>query len=112
MQETSLTPIIIAGSTRLLIPTISEYLEQIVGIENARKLQLPLPTDLVSHATSSAPIQPLSNQDADVLIDTFPSLGSLEQGTRGVDGTRTLVDCLGSSTAFYLAEFWEDEWLI
>jgi hypothetical protein len=68
-------------------------------------------TTLVAHATTTAPMQPLSRPDANILTSHFPSLRLLEEATRTSSGTKSLTELLGPATTKNLVDFWEDEWV-
>ena len=64
-----------------------------------------------SQATATAPLRPLSEHDAAVLANTFPSIQGLEEATRTDWGKRQITELLGSNVAKDVIDFWQDEWI-
>lgn len=106
------TPAIIAKSVQTLIPTIKKYSEELQRPKGKPVQTQPSPSHLISHAMSTAPSQPLSEHDANMVTCLFPSLRSLEQGTRSAHGRKILAEHLNEIKAQHMIEFWEDEWII
>lgn len=81
-------------------------------VQQEKQLQkTPDLTTLVAHATTTAPMQPLSGHDANILTSHFPSLRLLEEATRTSSGRNSLAELLGSAVASNMVDFWEDEWI-
>ncbi|KAF5864234.1 hypothetical protein ETB97_008231 [Aspergillus alliaceus] len=87
-----------------LLPCIEEYTTRLADIP----VKSPSFTDslaLLSHVTSESP-DILSEQETNILSDLFPSLRSLSQAMRTLEGWGILVDYLGEARAKEIAGFW------
>ena len=71
-----------------------------------------VPLQLTAHATTSAPIQPMSKEQAHLISRLFPSIKELEKGTRTSQGQAKLSSYLDPATAKDIIDFWEDEWVV
>ncbi|OAL35238.1 hypothetical protein AYO20_05492 [Fonsecaea nubica] len=95
-----------------IVPTIERYIQELNKKYEIKIPPMPMPTTLVAHASTSAPAQPLSAHDANVLTDLCPSIRGLEEATRTNNGRERLAEYLGPVVTKTLVDFWEDEWII
>ena len=101
-----------AQSTESLLPTLEKYVHELKKTRDLHPQTMPQPTILVAQATSTAPGQPLSKHDANVLTDLFPSIRLLEEATRSTAGRETITEWFDPSTGRNMIDFWEDEWIV
>lgn len=100
------------GAMETLLITLEKYTAELVHETDLHRQWIPQPAHFWSYATSSAPRQPLSHQDANVLTDLFPSIRDLEEGTRTSHGRKLIRDYFDPGTEQDLVDFWRDEWII
>lgn len=100
-------PIIPIPDSSCFFSCLEEYTASLAEIP----LQKPSLTDsmtLLSHVTS-AHSSVLSDQERNILSDLFPSLRSLSQAARALEGWEVLVDYLGEMRTREIAEFWDHD---
>lgn len=104
-------PVLPIPDVSSLLTTLSDYLK---GAQPCPKqVQAPrLLTNLIGQATASAPAKPLSEHDANVVSDIFPSLQKFEEATRTQQGQAKLFNFLDRTTAENIIDFWADEWIV
>lgn len=105
-----LCPALPVPDSSLLFTTLHDYLGRI----QPRSKLVPAPpmlTNLIAHATASAPAKPLAEPDRNVVFDIFPSLQGLEEATRTDEGRAQLWDFVGRMPAEDIVKFWADEWI-
>lgn len=105
-----LCPALPVPDSSLLFTTLHDYLGRI----QPRSKLVPTPpmlTNLIAHATASAPAKPLAEHDRNVVFDIFPSLQGLEEATRTDEGRAQLWDFVGRMPAEDIVKFWADEWI-
>lgn len=73
--------------------------------------QPPNLSTLAAHATTTAPDQPLSEHDAVVLTNRFPSMHARVEATRTASRENGIAPLLGPAIAINVIDFWEDEWI-
>ncbi|KIX98967.1 uncharacterized protein Z520_05428 [Fonsecaea multimorphosa CBS 102226] len=112
MLDVSLVPILIALSVEGILPTIERYIQELHKNYEIKIPPVPMPETLIAHATISAPAQPLSQHEANVLTDLCHSIRDLEEATRTSSGREQLAEHLGPAVTKNLVDFWEDEWII
>ncbi len=104
-------PIVLALSVESILPVLERYMREF-DVQQEKQLQKTSDlTTLVAHATTTAPMPPLSGHDANILTSHFPSLRLLEEATRTSSGRNSLAELLGSAVASNMVDFWEDEWI-
>ena len=104
-------PLLMASATKVL-PLLEKHIQQLKQPLQPTSHPTVLPTNLIAHATSTAPSRPLSEHDANVLTDLFSSIKEVEAGTRTATGQGIIHDWLDAKTAKGVIEFWADEWLV
>ncbi|KAH0832792.1 hypothetical protein FOPE_01445 [Fonsecaea pedrosoi] len=112
MLGVSPVPILTASSIESIVPTVERYIQELNKKYEIKIPPMPMPTTLVAHASTSAPAQPLSAHDANVLTDLCSSIRGLEEATRTNNGRERLAEYLGPVVTKTLVDFWEDEWII
>lgn len=104
-------PLIIVLSLESILPALEHYIKQL----ERRVENIPLPnpslTTMLTHATAQAPMRPLSVHEANLLSCICPSIRDLEEATRTSNGRERIISSMGLTTAQYILEFWEDEWI-
>ncbi|EXJ73967.1 uncharacterized protein A1O5_02261 [Cladophialophora psammophila CBS 110553] len=111
MLDVSPAPILIALSIESVLPTIERYIQELHKNFEIKLPPLPMPTTLVAHACTTAPIRPLSPHDANILTDLCHSIRELEEATRTSSGREQLAEYLGPAVTKNIVDFWEDEWI-
>ncbi|KAK5258721.1 hypothetical protein LTR40_007350 [Exophiala xenobiotica] len=104
-------PIILALSVESILPVLERYMKEFDVRQQTQLQKTPDLTTLVAHATTTAPMQPLSPHDANILTSHFRSLRHLEEATRTSSGRKGLTELLGPAVTKNLVDFWEDEWI-
>lgn len=94
-----------------LLTTLNGYLKALQPASTPVPMQ-PMLTDLIAQTTASAPAKPLSEHDANVVTDIFPSLQEFENATRTQQGQAMLLDYLARTTVEDIIDFWADEWIL
>lgn len=95
-----------------LVSTLKKYVAELVHETDLPRHAIPLPTGIVAYATATAPPQPLSEHDANVLTGLFPSIRRLEEGRRTSQGRKMIRDYFDPATEQDLMDFWKDEWIV
>ncbi len=67
---------------------------------------------LIAHATTAAPIRPLTEHQTHILTSLFPSVKEIEKGTRTTEGQAKIRSYLDPGTAEDIIDFWEDERIV
>ena len=92
--------------------TLENFVEKLKEPTQDRHTRAALPVQLIAHATASAPDRPLTEHQARIVNDLFPSIRDLERGTRTAEGQDELRAQLNPATAKDIIDFWEDEWIV
>jgi hypothetical protein len=88
-----------------LSPDITQWLNTI-----EESLHSPSQTFfLLRHMTAFAPHELISEHDANIISDLFPSFQALSTAVRTVEGRQLLEDYLGLTTARNVVDFWKSE---
>jgi hypothetical protein len=109
LQELPTTiPIIPILSPADLLPSLQAYIKD---LEEPPQLNTspPIPTLLLSHATTAAPYCPLTAHDTNILSDLFPSLRALDKAVKTKEGKEILADYFEAETARRIIGFWNRE---
>jgi len=104
-------PIILALSVESILPVLERYTKEFDVRQEKQLQKTPNLKTLVAHAITTAPMQPLSGHDANILASHFPSLRHLEEATRTSSGRNSLTELLGPAVTRNVVDFWEDEWI-
>jgi hypothetical protein len=81
-------------------------------VDNSHPPTISAPSSsLLAHATASAPIRLLSQQQVITLHGMFGTVKELEAGTRTPDGQALIRDLFEPGIARDVIDFWEDEYL-
>jgi len=102
---------IIVPSPEQILPHLETYVEVLCHPVPPPQNPMCMPTQLLAHTTAAAPGQPLSEHDANVLSDLFPSMRALEEATRTTQGKAVIREYFDSKTAANIIDFWENEWI-
>ncbi|KAI9870165.1 MAG: hypothetical protein M1823_008829, partial [Watsoniomyces obsoletus] len=100
-----------APSVDKIIPTLERFITSLKTPSPTVPERSPVTSQLIAHATASAPTRLLSRDQADTLSELFPSARHLEMGTRTAEGQAKIQKYLDPGTARDVLDFWEDEWL-
>lgn len=108
------TPVaaLLAPSVEGVATTLSRYMQELGKNQEINVSPYPLPTNLVAGITTSAPLQSLSQRDANILTNLCHSIRDLEEVTRTSQGREALARHLGPDVANNIIEFWEEEWMV
>jgi hypothetical protein len=111
-QQTSMPPVVMVLAMNKLVSTIQRYCAELAHKTDSSRHSIPTPTSVVAFATSTGPRQPLSEHDAKVLTDLFPSICGLEEGTRTEHGRKVIREYFDPAKEQDLVDFWLDEWIV
>lgn len=109
--------IIPIGGASSVLPSIMHYFDSlkpdiIQRVIAAEESFLPNQVfSLLRHMTVSAPHELISEHDANIISDLFPSFQALSAAVRTVEGRQLLEDYLGATSARIVIDFWEKEWV-
>lgn len=107
-------PVIMVRAIESLLSTLEKYVAELVQETDLPRQPVPPPpcSGLMTCATSTAPSQPLSEHDANLLTALFPSIRRLEEGTSTSQGRKLIRDYFDPGTEQDLMDFWKDEWIV
>ncbi|KIV85709.1 hypothetical protein PV11_01370 [Exophiala sideris] len=111
VPKTNAMPLTLALSAEAILHTLERYMKESDNRTEAPPLPHPMLTALVAQATTTAPVRPLSEHDAAVLANRFPSIQCLEEATRTDGGKRQITQLVGAHAAKEVIDFWQDEWI-
>ena len=94
------------------MPALENLVSRLKDPIHQDRAKTSVTSQLIAHATTSAPIQPLSQDQAHVVSRLFPSVKDLEKGTRTAEGQAKIRRYLDRATARDIIDFWEDEWIV
>lgn len=103
---------LLVPSVEGIATTLSRYMQELGKKQEINASPHPSPTTLVAGITTSAPHQPLSQHDANILTNLCHSIRQLEEVTRTPQGKEALARDLGTDVANNVIEFWEEEWMV
>ena len=110
LLQTHPIPLIFVPSPQVLLSYLEYYVSTLPTIRAPKPRSVPVfPTRLIAQATAGAP---LSEHDASVLSELFPSIRALEEGTRTIEGREKIDAYFDKVTADSILEFWDDEWIL
>lgn len=105
-------PIVMVLVMEKLVSTIQRYCAELVHGPDSPRHQVSSASSVIRYATSTAPGQPLSEHDAKVLTDLFPSIRGLEEGTRTDYGRSAIREYFDPGKEQDLVDFWLEEWIV
>ncbi|KAE8149699.1 hypothetical protein BDV25DRAFT_123457 [Aspergillus avenaceus] len=103
----SLVPIIPVSDSSCFLSCMEQYFDNLIDIPQQNPT-LSESITVLSHATAGSP-NVLCEQDTNILSDLFPSMRTLSQATRTIEGREVLVDYLGEKKAEPIIGFWGDD---
>lgn len=95
-----------------LLTTLKGFIAETAGSKQDAGPPLVMPISLIPQMTTTAPREPLSERDTNVLSDLVSSMPELARATASPEGRSVLTEYLGCETAQAVIDFWEDEWVV